>query len=192
MFVFEGHWTPANILDGAPPGSRVSMQESGYFEKVHLLSVFKHIMAYIDEGPDKYHIVNEAGQSERRPVLLILDGATVHFSSEALQYAVDNKMTVLRLPAHVTHIMQVSDVGVFASFKLEYSKACDEWRETHKGNITKYHIAAIVGKAWGASVTAENVKSGFRKTGQYPYNPIEVLKQVAQLQSCTSPVSVVS
>lgn len=179
IFIFQGSWTPVDILAGAPEGSRVSMQESGYFEKPHLLAVFEHIMTYVGQHPDMYQIVGSDGQSVQRELLLILDGATQHFDSAALQYAADSKMTVLKLPAHLTHIMQVSDVGVFGPFKKAYGMACEEWRESSKGLITKYHMAAIVSKAWTKSVTPDNVKSGFRATGQHPYDPNQVLKRVS-------------
>jgi hypothetical protein len=182
MFVFQGTWTPQSILDGAPEGSKVAMQESGYFEKKHLRSVFEHIIEFTESRRAQYYVTVD-GVEQRRQIILILDGAKGHLCSDALQYAVDNRMTVFKLPAHMTHLMQVSDVAVFGPFKHAYAQACEEWRQEHEGPITKYHVCSIIAKAWIRAMSSENVKSGFHATGQWPLDPQQVLKKVSNAHS---------
>jgi hypothetical protein len=177
IFMFQGTWMHKDIHRGAPTGSRVAMQDAGYFEKQHLKAVFQHIVEYTDQHKEQYyHVVD--GQEQRRQILLILDGAKVHLCPAALKYAVQHRMTVVRLPPHMTHYMQASDVACFSPFKLAYAMACEEWRQQHRAPITKYNICAIVATAWARSMTKDNVISGFRRTGQWPWDPNQVLDQV--------------
>lgn len=177
IFMFQGTWMHKDILQGAPPGSRVAMQDAGYFEKQHLKSVFQHLIEYTEQHRSQYyHTVD--GREERRQIILILDGAKVHLCPTALEYALQHRMTVIRLPAHMTHYMQASDVACFAPFKRAYAVACEEWRQQHSAPITKYNICAIVAAAWSRSMKQETVISGFRRTGQWPWDPSQVLDQV--------------
>ena len=48
-----------------------------------------------------------------RPVLLIQDGHSSHMSIEGIEFARDNGIHMLCLPAHTTHILMPLDVGVF-------------------------------------------------------------------------------
>ena len=69
------------------------------------------------------------------PVLLIQDGHSSHISIEVIELACDNEVYILCLPAHTTHILQPLDVGVFKSFKANFSKSCTLYLTRYPGRV---------------------------------------------------------
>ena len=64
---------------------------------------------------------------------------------------------LLCLPAHTTHILQPLDVGVFKSFKSNFSKVCHRYLIERPGQvITSAAIASLVHGAWFNSFTPVN------------------------------------
>ena len=109
------------------------------------------------------------------PVLLIQDGHSSHVSIELVELARENGVYLLCLPSHTSHILQPLDVGVFKSFKTNFSKACQKYLFERPGQvITTNAIASLVHKALYCSFSAMNILSGFRKCGIHPLNPGEV------------------
>ena len=110
-----------------------------------------------------------------RPVLLIQDGHGSHISIEVIEFARENGIYILCLPAHTSHILQPLDVGVFKSFKSHFSKACTYHIARHPGRvITTEILASLVAEAWPCSFTSLNIMSGFKKCGLFPLNPSAV------------------
>ena len=122
-----------------------------------------------------------------RPVLLTMDGHSSHISIEVIQLARDNDIHFLCLPAHTTHILQPLDVGVFKSFKSNFSKACTKFLAAHPGRVvTSDKLSLLVAEAWPHSSTALNILSGFKKCGIFPFNPSEISdRQLAPSKAVT-------
>ena len=51
-----------------------------------------------------------------------MDGYGTHMSIELIELAQSNGVHLLCLPSHTTHILQPLDVGVFKSFKSNFSR----------------------------------------------------------------------
>ena len=110
-----------------------------------------------------------------RPVLLIEDGHSSHITLDTIKLARANNIHLLCLPSHSSHILQPLDIGVFKSFKSEYSKACRRYLTANPGRvITSEVIASLIGETWARSITPVNILSGFEKSGIFPLNPSEV------------------
>jgi hypothetical protein len=54
--------------------------------------------------------------------LLILDGYESHNLKEFKKYCEDNKIVTLCMPPHSSHLLQLLDVGCFASLKKAYGR----------------------------------------------------------------------
>lgn len=61
-----------------------------------------------------------------RPVLLLLHQQRTHGAYDNVKYAVDNKIIMLGLPAHCTHVVQPLDKFVFCSLKSKWAIACKD------------------------------------------------------------------
>ena len=113
-----------------------------------------------------------------RPILLILDGHASHISVEVIKYAQKNQIHMLCLPAHsahITHLLQPLDAGVFKSLKSFYFKDCKKYITDYPGRvITTDVIASLLADAWPQSITPINIMSGFKKSGTYLLNPWEI------------------
>lgn len=60
------------------------------------------------------------GESAYR--ILILDGYASHITTAAISFAIANKIILLCLPPHTTHILQPLDVAIFAPLALAHKK----------------------------------------------------------------------
>ncbi len=110
-----------------------------------------------------------------RPVLLIQDGHSSHISISVIEFSRENGIYILCLPAHTTHILMPLDVGVFKSFKSNFSKACTHYIASHPGRVvTTDVLASLVAEAWSRSFTLLNIMGGFKKCGLFPFNPSAV------------------
>ena len=187
IFSFIGKLFNPDLLNGAPEGSKLAMQDNGYFEQCHVKAFLEHIIEYMDSHPELYHVDGDAAKPRFR-CLLILDGASTHVSAEGWEFARVQLIDLIFLPPNLTHLMQVSDVGVFGPFKTAYRKAAAEWRHHHRRDMDKYDIAAVTAIAWKKAMTEQNALSGFRKTGQWPYDPSAVLDKVPSLDIPASPL----
>ena len=56
--------------------------------------------------------------------MLILDSHTSHTSIELIELTRENNIHLLCLPPHTMHVLQPLDIGVFKSFKANFSIAC--------------------------------------------------------------------
>ena len=52
--------------------------------------------------------------------ILIVDGHDSHLTTKAIQYCIDNKIILLCLPPHATHMLQPLDVGCFGPLAQVY------------------------------------------------------------------------
>ena len=157
---------PANFCEGAVPQTLFCNSSNGWINDDLFLQWFKFFLANIPPT---------------RPVLLIMDGHGTHISIELIELAQSNGVHLLCLPSHTTHILQPLDVGVFKSFKSNFSKTCSKYLAAHPGRvITSDKLASLVAEAWPLSLSPLNIMSGFKKTGIYPINPSEVTdRQIA-------------
>lgn len=102
--------------------------------------------------------------------LLILDGHNSHCTYKFIQFAAENNIIVMCLPAHTTHALQPCDVGVFSPlsklWKKEVSNAARNYITITKRNLLRhYHTART--RAF-KEATIQNV---FAKCSISPFNP---------------------
>lgn len=80
-------------------------------------------------------------------------------------------------PPHTTADTQPLDISVFGPLKVHWSETCREYLYAHPGRVvTKFQFSALFRQAWSKAMTVENICSGFKKTGVYPFEPEAILK----------------
>lgn len=117
------------------------------------------------------------GLGNERPVLMVYDGHSTHVDDRVVALAAANNLTILKLPAHTSHLLQPLDLAVFKSFKSIWDKKLVEWQRHNVGiKMRKQAFAEMFAEAWHQ--TSPNViKSGFKKGGIYPFNSEVIPKE---------------
>ena len=102
-----------------------------------------------------------------RPVLLLLDGHSSHYDPETIRYAASHGVVILCLPPHTTHVSQPLDVSFFKPLKMYWYDTCHRYMGRV---VTKFQFSSLFSTAWYKATRPENIISGFRKVGIYPFD----------------------
>ena len=82
-----------------------------------------------------------------RPLLLLLDGHSSHYSPSTIKLAAENQIVVFVLPPNTTHISQPLDRGCFSPLKAAWRKYCHMFRSKNPGRVvTRYGVVASASK----------------------------------------------
>jgi hypothetical protein len=103
--------------------------------------------------------------------LLVVDGHNSHYTVAFLLLARLHMVIVICYVAHGTHIYQGLDVVVFAVLKHYLGVERDALLRTTGTAIDKGNFLQIISKAYVTALTPELIKTAFRKTGIWPFNP---------------------
>ena len=157
--------------EDAPPNTKWAFQSKLYMDQNLGVEWFQNV--FLKEcGPE-------------RPQLLIVDSHCSHEPLELLEIARKEKITLLSLPSHCTHHLQPWDKSMFAPLKSKYNQLCSDFMSENRcHNVTRQTWPSLFAKAWGESVMALNMVSGFALTGVCPFNP-KAIPDTAFLPSTT-------
>ena len=110
-----------------------------------------------------------------RPLFLLMDGHSCHFSPVFVNKAADEQVIVFCLPPHSTHKTQPLD-KVFSPLKKVWAEACHSYMVNNPGKIvTRYQFSFLFNHAWMKAMTPNNIIAGFRVTGVYPVDRHKIL-----------------
>ena len=115
---------------------------------------------------------NFTKQVEERPLLVIYDGHLTHVSLELIEKAIEEKITIVKFPPHVTDRLQPLDVCCFGPLKSEWENKLNERmnllgpRET----ISKSVFVDVLSDIWHKILSEKNIVAGFRATEIFPLN----------------------
>lgn len=157
MIIFKRKQWTDQLKIGAPPGSVVTISDSGYITSELFVKWMTHFIATVKPTPDN-------------KVILVLDGHTTHSKNlEALDLSRNHGVILLQLPAHTTHRVQPLDRSFFGPLKGYYNQAVQKWLRTNPGlSLTQYQVSETVAEAYGKAATIENAVSGFKACGIWP------------------------
>ena len=78
---------------------------------------------------------------------------------------------MISLPPHCTHALQPLDRTVFGPLKSAYNGECSDFLVDHPLHvINKWTFPTLFRKSWEKALSVENITSGFRACGIYPFN----------------------
>lgn len=96
-------------------GFNYSYSKKGYMNnKVMLEWLSNTFIPHVNYKRSAYGLPNEA------PAILLMDGLKAHISDEAVQLMERNKIIVVLLPAHSSHLFQPLDLIIFGKLKRTY------------------------------------------------------------------------
>ncbi|KAF1928156.1 CENP-B protein, partial [Didymella exigua CBS 183.55] len=107
--------------------------------------------------------------------LLIVDGHKSHSSHEFHKHCEEEKIIVLCMPAHSSHLLQPLDVGCFSPLKRAYSDEISGLARYSSKQIKKEAFLPAFKAAFERLITKENIYAGFRGAGLVPHNPEAVI-----------------
>lgn len=110
--------------------------------------------------------------------LLIVDGHGSHTTVEFMYECFINKVELLFLPAHTSHITQPLDVGVFGPLKTYYRAEIASYtiNDGNTAYLKRRFITAYVATREKA-LRRRNIEAGFRKTGIWPLEATVLLEK---------------
>ncbi|KAE8741495.1 hypothetical protein FOCC_FOCC012980 [Frankliniella occidentalis] len=147
-----------DLMINCYPGALGLGNEKGYMTK----ETFPAVMS---------HFIKCTGATPNNPALLLLDNVESHFSTQTLDLAKNNGVTVLTFPPHCTHKMQPLDVGFFGPFKAYYDAAVNTYLANNPAcPPTIYRVAGFVNDALLKAATPLNIIKSFQVTGIVPFN----------------------
>lgn len=121
-----------------------------------------------------------------RPLLLLMDGHSTHYSPETIHLAAREKIVLFLFPPNTTHLSQPLDKGMFGPLKARYSQLCQEYLLKNPGKvINKFCFSRLFGSAWMQAMSMQNIQSGFQTTGVYPVDrnklmPLNFMQELSQ------------
>ncbi|KAF4130497.1 DDE superfamily endonuclease [Phytophthora infestans] len=107
----------------------------------------------------------------KRPLLLVLDGCSSHYSGDVLETATRLEILLVLLSPNATHLLQPLDVAVFATLKVKLCNLIKEVAdEDDEGcySIDKLNAIELANMAWATSKIGRNLKAGFKACGIFP------------------------
>jgi hypothetical protein len=110
-----------------------------------------------------------------KPRLLVIDGFNTHESLKVMTFCFENNIVLCRQPSHTTHLTQPCDVGVFSPLKTAYREQVDLLYRGGAETVNKAHFTLLYSRARDIALTSRNIRSGWSKTGLFPFNPRKVL-----------------
>ena len=119
---------------------------------------------------------DDLGQKYR---LLILDGHASHITTKVIEFGLANKIVILCLPPHITHILQPLDVGFFAPLASVYKSNIQ--RASRLGatySIDKQDFLQHYILARRQVATPTTIISAWKKAGLAPFDPTQVLQNL--------------
>ena len=145
---------------GGPDGACYTTSEKGWMEGPQFLVWFS-----------KLFLTNTEDVSGK-PQILIFNGHLSRLSYALVQKAIENNVVLLRLPAHLTHLLQPFDRAVFRPVKLKWQQLLVKFARTHRGPVGKKDFPCQLKKLYEESFEPETIKAGSSSTGIYPFNPL--------------------
>ena len=104
--------------------------------------------------------------------LLLLDGHGSHHTVEFLLECKRNNVWLVFLPPHSTHVLQPLDLSCFSPVKSKYWEQIAELASLDNTALIKKHrFIKYYYRAQEEGLTARTIKSGWRASGIYPWNP---------------------
>lgn len=144
LIVFKGKrlqstWRPTDGKD-VLPGTQYAVTEQGWMNTTVFEEYFEN---FVEQVKDK------------GPILVILDGHLSHTSLKTAQLAMENDITILKLPPHCTDLLQPLDVSCFAPLKSYYEKELLRFTQSTGGrdNLRKDLFVEMLSSVWNEGLS---------------------------------------
>lgn len=115
---------------------------------------------------------------DERPLLLIFDGHSTHVDLSVIEYVASDGLTIVKLPAHSSHVLQPLDCSTMKPLKDKWEDVVIKWQRLNIGlKLPKPEFARILTNIWN-EINPVIIQNGFRRTGAYPVDRNAIPKQL--------------
>lgn len=155
------------MLDGCDvPGATITTTTSGFMNTGLFIKWLMDFAAYVPT-------------SIMRPLLLVMDGCSSHYSVEVIEAATKAEVLLVCLPENGTHLLQPLDVACFSTLKKNRRKGTREFMfATGASTIPAGKAIAIGSSAWLDSRIMEHMAKGFNTTGLFPLSLVAMRRRL--------------
>ena len=158
--IFKGMELTEDMLVDALPDTCGTVSASGSVDS-------KILQKYLKE-----HFLKHVPTYKDWPLLLLYDGHCTHVPVPLIEWAKDHNIIMYMLPAHTTHPLRPTDVGVFKPFKVAYNNECRRFLRANPAQCLRdQDFCRLTANAMTRGVTPRKVVAGFRRIGIFPLNP---------------------
>jgi hypothetical protein len=99
-----------------------------------------------------------------------------------MKYCLEHNTILCRLGSYTSHMTQPLDVSVFGPLKTAYRELVGQRNRGGVSNVGKPYFTLLYDRARKVAFTPQNIKSGWSRTGLYPFNPARVLDLIRRPQ----------
>ena len=113
MVIWDRKQLSIELTEGEVPGTFYGLSDNGWMDQE------------LFDGWLCSHFLRYAPPA--RPLLLLLDGHSSHYSPSTIRSAAKEQVIVFTLPPHTTHLSQPLDRGCFAPLKVAWRQVCHQY-----------------------------------------------------------------
>ena len=106
--------------------------------------------------------------------LVYYDGHGTHITLEIIRYACANKILIVCLPLHSSHVLQPLDLSIYGPLKLALHDEAYTYEMETGQPVDKDAALLIIGRAYNKAFTRNNILSAFRRAGIWPFEAIDI------------------
>ena len=152
--------------NGGPKKARYNRSKSGWFDAVCFDDWFQTV------------VVPWAKKQEGKKVV-IGDNLSSHFSTDVLKLCEDHNISFVCLVPNSTHLSQPLDVAFYGPLKRKWRKIIKNWKLKNPSQTTlpKDEFPKLL-KELVEVLNCDNLISGFKAAGIYPFCPEELFKKL--------------
>jgi hypothetical protein len=108
----------------------------------------------------------ETAPAELGHRMLIIDGYSSYTTTEFLWVCKQNKVQVIFLPAHVSHVLQPLDLSIFSLLKQAYRKNVQNLIQLDDtAPIKKFRFIQIYDRARRSVLSSRTIREGWKAAG---------------------------
>ena len=154
FIIFDRKTLVPQLTKGEVPGTSYGLSSNGWIDRQLFTDWFFH------------HFLGFAPSV--RPLVLLLDGHTSHYSPEIIKMGAAEEVIVI---PNTTHLLQPLDKGIFSPLKLQWKKVIHSYTaKQHRAVTGSYEFSAFFADAWYSAMIPKNIHGGFKTCGVFPFN----------------------
>jgi len=110
-------------------------------------------------------------------------------TNEAIQFCINQKITLICLLSHSTHLLQPLDVELFSPLSIYYKGGLEAFlHDRHEFTVDKLRFIEIFASAHLKTMSKSNIQSAWTKTDLFPHCPDVILTKVSKDTRPETPV----